>query len=173
MKVRFFCRKTKMTKEGLIPIELSISAKGQRKFIATGRKVKPNAFNAKTQKVKGDPETNEFLMALKARLYSIETELLRNGEDITVDSVLSVFKDGDSKKSITILSLFELHYDKIRKKVSKKLLAPTTLSKYLVTKDYLIKYLKSEKKVNDILIKNITPNFIELNHIVARIISIA
>lgn len=161
MKVRFFCRKTKMTKEGLIPIELSISAKGQRKFIATGRKVKPNAFNAKTQKVKGDPETNEFLMALKARLYSIETELLRNGEDITVDSVLSVFKDGDSKKSITILALFELHYDKIRKKVSKKLLAPTTLSKYLVTKDYLIKYLKSEKKVNDILIKNITPNFIE------------
>ena len=120
MKVRFFCRKTKMTKEGLIPIELSISAKGQRKFIATGRKVKPNAFNAKTQKVKGDPEINEFLMALKARLYSIETELLRKGEDITVDSVLSVFKDGDSKKSITILSLFELHYDKIRKKVSKK-----------------------------------------------------
>ena len=53
MKVRFFCRKTKMTKEGLIPIELSISAKGQRKFIATGRKVKPNAFNAKDTEGKG------------------------------------------------------------------------------------------------------------------------
>jgi len=161
MNVKFVCRKTKASKDGLIPIEMSICIKCKRKYIVTGRKVKPKAFCAKTQKVKGDSETNEFLAALKSRVYSIETELLRNGEDITVDSILSVFKDGDTKKSITILSLFELHYDKIRKKVSKKLLAPTTLSKYIVTKDYLIKYLKSEKKVNDILIKNITPNFIE------------
>ncbi len=115
MNVRFVCRKTKVSKEGLIPIEASVCIKNKRKYFATGRKVKPNAFIAKTQKVKGDLETNEFLMALKSRLYSIETELLRNGEDITVDSILSVLKDGDTKKSITILSLFEFHYDKIRK----------------------------------------------------------
>lgn len=68
MKVNFVVRRTKKKVDGKVPIEMTICVKGKRRYVSTGREVKPSDFNSKTQTVKGDKEMNEFLKTLKARL---------------------------------------------------------------------------------------------------------
>ena len=161
MKVNFVVRRTKKKVDGCVPIEMTICVKGKRRYVSTGREVKPSDFNSKTQTVKSDKELNEFLKALKARLYAIETTLMSKDVNVSIDTVLDVFRNGEQERTMTFLQLFEIHNGNVGKRVKQKLITPTTLSKYEVTKDYVARYIKTELKKDDILIKDITPSFID------------
>ena len=161
MKVNFVIRQTKKKNDGCVPIEMTICVKGKRRYVSTGREVKPSDFNSKTQTVKGDKELNEFLKALKIRLYSIETTLMSKDVNVSIDTVLDVFRNGEQERTMTFLKLFEFHNFNVGKRVKQKLITPTTLSKYEVTKDYVTRYIKTELKKDDILVKDITPSFID------------
>jgi integrase len=151
----------KKKNDGCVPIEMTICVKGKRRYVSTGREVKPSDFNSKTQTVKGDKELNEFLKALKIRLYSIETTLMSKDVNVSIDTVLDVFRNGEQERTMTFLQLFEIHNCNVGKRVKQKLITPTTLSKYEVTKDYVTRYIKTELKKDDILVKDITPSFID------------
>ena len=161
MKVNFVIRQTKKKSDGCIPIEMTICVKGKRRYVSTGREVRPSDFNSKTQTVKGDKELNEFLKALKLRMYSIETTLMSKDVNVSIDTVLDVFRNGEQERTMTFLQLFEIHNCNVGKRVKQKLITPTTLSKYEVTKDYVIRFIKTELKKDDILVKDITPSFID------------
>ncbi len=161
MKVNFVIRQTKKKSDGCVPIEMTICVKGKRRYVSTGREVKPSEFNSKTQTVKGDKELNEFLKTLKARMYAIETTLMSKDVNVSIDTVLDVFRNGEHERTMTFLQLFEIHNGNVGKRVKQKLITPTTLSKYEVTKDYVIRYIKAELKRDDILVKDITPSFID------------
>ena len=161
MKVNFVIRQTKKKSDGCIPIEMTICVKGKRRYVSTGREVRPSDFNSKTQTVKGDKELNEFLKALKLRMYSIETTLMSKDVNVSIDTVLDVFRNGEQERTMTFLQFFEIHNCNVGKRVKQKLITPTTLSKYEVTKDYVIRFIKTELKKDDILVKDITPSFID------------
>jgi integrase len=161
MKVNFVIRQTKKKNDGCVPIEMTICVKGKRRYVSTGREVKPSDFNSKTQPVKGDKELNEFLKALKIRMYFIETTLMSKDVNVSIDTVLDVFRNGEQERTMTFLQLFEIHNCNVGKRVKQKLITPTTLSKYEVTKDYVIRFIKTELKKDDILVKDITPSFID------------
>ena len=161
MKVNFVVRRTKKKVDGCVPIEMTICVKGKRRYVSTGREIKPSYFNSKTQTVKGDKELNEFLKALKTRLYAIETSLMNKGVNVSIETVLDVYRNGEQERTMTFLQLFEVHNDSVDKRVKQKLITPTTLSKYEVTKDYVTRYIKTELKKDDILLKDITPSFID------------
>lgn len=161
MKVKFVVRKTKMKNDGTNPIEMTICVKGKRRYISTGRDVKPSLFSAKTQTVKGDPNLNNYLKSLKSRIYSIETLLLNKGLDVSVEAILDVFRNGEQERSITLMQLFDIHYQHEERRVKQQLITESTLTKHKVTRDYISRYLRLELKKNDILLKDITPSFIE------------
>ena len=112
MKVKFICRESKKTKDGLVSIEVSVTNMGVRKIISTGRKIKPNQFSPKTETVKGNEELNEYISAIRSRLYSIETYLIKNGINATPDAVIYTFHNGEIElHGVVILPLqcFQLH----------------------------------------------------------------
>lgn len=76
MVVDFVCRASKAKKDGLSPLELSIIINGRRKYITLDRNVRAANFDSKKQKVKGDADTNDYMLALKAKLYNQETEIV-------------------------------------------------------------------------------------------------
>ena len=98
---------------------------------------------------------------MKARILSIETILLNKGVYVTIDTVLDVYRYGEEEKTITFLQIFDIHTENISKKVKQKLVTDTTLSKYKVTRGYLERYIKTELKKDDILMKDLSPSFIE------------
>ena len=161
MKVNYVVRRTKKKVDGTVPIEITISVKGKRRYVSTGREVKLGDFSSKTQTVRGDKELNEFLKALKARLYAIETTLMNKGVNVSIETVLDMFRNGEQERTMTFLQLFEIHNDNVGKRVKQNLITPATLSKYEVTKDYVTRYIKVELKKDDILIRDITPSFID------------
>ena len=147
--------------DGCVPIEMTICVKGKRQYVSTGRSVLPSKFSPKTQTVKGDKEQNEFLKAMKARLYAIETTLLTKGITVTLDTILDVLRNGEEEKTITFLQVFDMHIENVNKKVKRKLITSTTLDKYEVTKDYISRFIKSELKKDDVLMKDVSPSFVE------------
>jgi len=161
MKVNFVVRRTKKKVDGTVPIEMTISVKGKRRYVSTGREVKFGDFSSKTQTVRGDKNLNEFLKALKTRLYSIETILLAKGVNVSVETVLDLFRHGEQEHTMTFLQLFETHNENVRKRVKQKMIGANTLSKYEVTRVYVARYIKTEIKKDDVLIKDITPSFVE------------
>ena len=161
MKVNFVVRRTRKKVDGCVPIEMTICVKGKRQYVATGRDVMPSKFSPKTQTVKGDKELNDYLKALKARLYSIETTLLTKGVNVTLDAILDVLRNGEEERTITFLQVFDMHIENINKKVKRKLVTSTTLDKYEVTKGYILRFIKTELKKDDILMKDLSPSFIE------------
>lgn len=161
MKVNFVVRKAKKKADGQVPIEMTICVKGKRRYVSTGRTVKPSEFNAKRQTVKGNKELNEFLQALKARVLSIETTLLKKGVYVTIDTVLDIYRYGEEENTITFLQVFDIHTENINKKVKQKLVTDTTLSKYKVTRGYISRFMKTELKKDDILMREVSPSFVE------------
>lgn len=161
MKVNFVVRRTKKKVDGCVPIEMTICVKGKRQYVSTGRSVLPSKFSPKTQTVKGDKELNEFLKAMKARLYAIETTLLTKGGTVTLDAILDVLRNGEEEKTITFLQVFDMHIENVNKKVKRKLVTSTTLDKYEVTKGYISRFIKSELKKDDVLMKDVSPSFVE------------
>ena len=161
MKVNFVIRKAKKKSDGHVPIEMTISVKGRRQYVSTGRSVKPSDFSPKKQTVRGDKELNDFLKALKARVYAIETTLLSKGVNVSIETVLDVLRNGEEEKTITFLQVFDIHMENIRKKVKQKVITATTLDKYEVTKGYISRYMKAELKKDDIFMRDMSPSFIE------------
>jgi integrase len=161
MKVNFVVRRTKKKVDGCVPIEMTICVKGKRQYVSTGRSVLLSKFSPKTQTVKGDKELNEFLKAMKVRLYAIETTLLTKGITVTLDTILDVLRNGEEEKTITFLQVFDMHIENVNKKVKRKLITSTTLDKYEVTKDYISRFIKSELKKDDVLMKDVSPSFVE------------
>ena len=160
MVINFVCRASKAKKDGLSPLVLSIIINGKRKYITLDRNVKVANFDSKKQKVKGDAAINEYMVALKVKCYGIETEMMKNGMDVTMDSFVDVFKNGFKANTITILQLFREHNELFGKKIANGVVTGSTLEKYKVTMDYVAAYIKTLKK-DDIMVKEITPMFIE------------
>lgn len=161
MNVKFRCRKVKMSKDGLAPIEVAITIKGERKLFSTGRKIDPRSFSIKMQKVKDDDALNEHLYAIRSRLYAIETSLINNGINVTAEAILNSYRNGDVDKSITLSRLFEIHNESILKKAERKLITHVTWQKYEKTKVDVMRYVKDELKKDNILVRDITPNTVE------------
>ena len=161
MVINFICRSSKAGKDGLSPIELSIIINGKRKYITTDRRVKASSFNTKTQKVSKDKETNEYLEALRSKVYAQETEMLKQGVEVTMDTFMDIYKNGFTSNTITLLQLFEVHNQQFVTKVERNICSSSTLDKYNVTKDYIAGYLKEQLKKEDIMVKDIKPNFVE------------
>lgn len=77
MYLKFMCRPSKMLQNGLCPLELSIIIEGKRKIIRFQKFIKASDFNAPKQYVKRNPEVNEYMESIRAKFYSIETEMLQ------------------------------------------------------------------------------------------------
>lgn len=161
MKVNFVVRKTKEKSDGYVPIEMTICVKGRRRYVSTGRNAKLSDFSPKRQMVRGDKELNDFLKALKSRVYAIETTLMNKGVYVSIETVLDILRNGEEEKTITFLQVFDIHIENIKKKVKHKVVTSTTLDKYKVTRGYIVRYMKSELKKDDILMKDMSPSFVE------------
>lgn len=76
MRLNFVCRASKARKNGLSPIELSITIDGERTIITLDRYVKAAQFNPSTQKVRSDKDLNDYLEPIRKKCYAIENELV-------------------------------------------------------------------------------------------------
>lgn len=138
--VAFVCRQSKTNKQGLAPVELSITLNGDRKFINLPRKEKPTDFNRKHR----EKDLEDYLSLMRSRVNSIMTEMLANGEPITSEAIREYVRCG-GYKSYTVGNLFTDYLKLLAKRVDVDL-SMGVYRKYELVRNMFYKYVTPESE---------------------------
>lgn len=132
----FYCRKSKMDRNGEAPIELSICINGTRKFINLPFKCSPILFSHKNGHKNGKrwPQyLQDYIDSQRVRVATILTEMATNNIPVTAENLKEYFQTG-GVKSYTIQDLFDEYYKLLQARVGKSLTA-TVFRKYEYVRD--------------------------------------
>ena len=138
---------------------MSIIINGQRTYLSLPRKEDPKEFKRLSVSKKRN-DLRDFLELYYQKVLTAETELLKNGEAITPDS-LKARLQGNST-SYLIKDLFDGYYTILKKRVGINLTAPV-YRKYEIVRDLFYKTIAAEKQVKDITKEVISNFYADLN----------
>ena len=129
--VLFAIRESKARKNGNAPIETTITVNGERASFSTGKLVNIDRWDKTRQQVKGKDEEakslNQFLQAVKNKLYEKESELMERGFVVTAELLRDAYFDKvEALKEKTLLTVIREHNEE-RKMMVGKTVAPCYL----------------------------------------------
>ena len=151
MTITFVCRSSKVSKkDGLTPLELYVIIDGKRRFVSLNRKIDHRLFNPKKQIVRGDTETNKYIEAVRMKCYALETEMLKRGLLLTVDTFVYAFKHGIRQNSISLYGLFDKFMEKQMEKKEVGLITQAIYVKYRCTIRYCKEAMQTDKMLSDL-----------------------
>lgn len=171
--ILFFIRESKARKNGNVPIEVMITVNGERNSFSTGKQIAIEKWDKTKQQVKGkDQETqnlNNYLKAIKAKLYQKEAELLERGFIITTQILYDAYFDKvESLKERSLFEVFEEHNQEQEKLVGNGVSKATHwVSVYTIR--LLREFVQQKYKREDLYLRELNLNFIQSFHSFLRI----
>ena len=171
--ILFFIRESKARKNGNVPIEVMITVNGERNSFSTGKQIAIEKWDKTKQQVKGkDQETqnlNNYLKAIKAKLYQKEAELLERGFIITAQILYDAYFDKvESLKERSLFEVFEEHNQEQEKLVGNGVAKATHwVSVYTIR--LLREFVQQKYKREDLYLRELNLNFIQSFHSFLRI----
>ena len=151
MTITFVCRSAKVSRRsGLTPLELYVIIDGKRRYVSLNRKIDHKLFNPKKQIVRGDTQTNKYIEAVRMKCYSLETEMLKRGLLLTVDTFVYAFKHGIRQNSISFYGLFDKFMEKQMEKKEVGLITQAIYVKYRCTIRYCKEAMQNDKMLSDL-----------------------
>jgi site-specific recombinase XerD len=161
-KVLYFISRTKIQKDGRVPIYARISLNKERAEFATGRFVDPKLWNADAGKIKSSEkeakEINSYLVLIKANLLLKKREMEEQGREVTALDLKNVYLGIDSSDK-TILQVFKEHNDRAEGLVNKDF-APGTIERYQTCYKHLKGFIKEKYKKADCRLAEVNPMFV-------------
>ena len=171
--ILFFIRESRVRKDGTASIEIVLTVNGERCAFSTGKRVKSCNWDKTKQQVKGKDEEaqslNNYLKAIKAKLYQKEAELLDRGFIITAELLRDAYFDKvESLKEKTLFEVFEEHNREQEKLVGNGVSKATYwISVYTVR--LLKEFVQQKYKREDLYLRELNLNFIQSFHTFLRI----
>lgn len=171
--ILFFIRESKARKSGKAPIELMITVNGERCPLSTGKQVPIDKWDKTKQQVKGKDEEaqslNNYLKAIKAKLYQKEAELLDRGFIITAELLRDAYFD--KVESLKEKSLFEIfaEHNKEQEKLVGNGVSKATYWISVYTVRLLKEFVQQKYKREDLYLRELNLNFIQSFHTFLRI----
>ncbi len=140
------------------PLYIRINANGKRNRFSLKRTFTTRLWDQSRERLKGTSKEaivlNAFLDDVTMGLHDAYRELIRERKQITANSIMARYR-GEDQLSKTLLQLSEYH-----KFTMKSVLKPGTLKNYYTTETYLQKFLKIERKTDDIYLDDLNYAFI-------------
>lgn len=171
--ILFFIRDSRVRKDGTTSIEVVLTVNGERCAFSTGKKVKSCNWDKNKQQVKGKDEEaqslNNYLKAIKAKLYQKEAELLDRGFIITADLLRDAYFDKiESIKERSLFEVFEEHNQEQEKMIGNGVSKATHwVSVYTIR--LLREFVHQKYKREDLYLRELNLNFIQSFHSFLRI----
>lgn len=166
--ILFSIRESKARKNGNTPIEVTITINGERRSFSTGKQVKVTSWDKNKQLVKGKDEEaaslNNYLKAIKTKLYEKEAELLDRGFVITAQLLYDAYFDKvECLKEKSLLNILEEHNAE-RKTMVGKTVAPATYWVFEYTERLLKEFIQSKYQRDDLYLRELNLSFIQGFH---------
>ena len=111
--IRFYVLKTRVSKNGEVPVVMRVTVNGQRVVTSVNLKVDPKFWNAVAGKsianTRRDYELNARLDTIRLRVMQIYREMELDREHITAQKVIDKYLGRNSKPDIMLLDIFREH----------------------------------------------------------------
>lgn len=166
--ILFSIRESKANKNGNAPIEVTITLNGERSYFSTGKTVPFEKWDKTRQQVRGkDDETkglNNFIKAVRAKLYEKEAELMDKGFVVTAELLRDAYFDKiDALKEKTLLQVLDEHNSE-RKAMVGKTVAPSTYWEFEYSGRLFTEFMQKKYERNDLYLREINIGFIQGFH---------
>ncbi len=166
--ILFAIRESKVRKNGKAPIEVTLTVNGERCYFSTGKLVPFEKWDKTKQQVKGkDAEAqslNKYLIAVKAKLYQKESELMERGFVVTAELLRDAYFDKvESIKERTLLEVFTEH-NLEQERVIGNGVAKATHWVSVYTVRLIKEFIEEKYKREDLYLRELNLNFIQSFH---------
>lgn len=156
----FFIKKGKgkIKANGTAPIYYRITIDGIPKEISAKRKILPDHWDNKLQKVIGKSEEakslNSYLKTLEQEVYDVHHMMMKDKINIT-SSLLKARIISIKPKAHMLVPIFQDHNDKIEKLVGLEF-APGTLERYKTSLSHTKEFMQWKFKVSELILIRLT-----------------
>lgn len=162
-KICFYIQRSRVAKDGQVPILLRVTINGQRSVTSVNLKVNPKNWNAVAGKsianTRKDDEVNARLDTIRLRVMQIYREMEFDRETITAQSIVDKYLGRDSKPEIMLLDVFREHNDRCHKLAGNGM-ASATVVRYETSYKHTAAFIESVYRVKDIPIADVDHKFI-------------
>jgi len=163
LNLLFIVSKTRIRKDGKVPLFCRLTYLDKRKQFAIGLFINPKNWNNSLQECEPPSNENNYINSqlnlIKNQINQVFLYLQINNSEFTVDDIYSKFKGNTPKKELGVLEVYELFNIRIYKLIGMDL-KKVTYRKYIESYVHLKSFIKSYFKVNDIKLKDLKLNFL-------------
>lgn len=161
--ILFWLKKSKMNKQGLVPIWARITLDGRRSEFSTQKQIYPKFWDTANNKVldkfNGSRYVNDYLILLRADLLKHYNILLSTKDIVTPEDVKDSYKGVKPVKK-TFLDLFRQFNQNLLERKEMGSLSAGRLKRFQVIYRKCKEFITSKFKKSDVLLEEIKLNFI-------------
>jgi len=143
-------------------IYMRITVNGRRSELSVHRKVNIAKWNHKAGKLSGTKEEvrdlNDYLDAIRNKVYNIHQELLRNDTKITSQTIKNSYL-GIGERQKMLLETFQSHNEQMEMLIGKEY-ALSTVKKYNTAYKHIKNFIAYKFRLKDISIERVNHSFI-------------
>lgn len=162
-KICFYIQKSRVAKDGQVPILLRVTVNGQRSVTSVNLKVNPKNWNAVAGKsianTRMDDELNARLDTIRLRIMQIYREMELDREPISAQKIIDKYLGRDSKPEIMLLDVFREHNDRCHKLAGNGM-AASTVTRYETSYKHTATFIESVYRKQDLPIADVDHKFI-------------
>lgn len=161
--IHFHLLEKKKNKRGLAPIYLRLTVNRKRKEFSISRRIQPEFWNGKLQKVMGnnpnEKEINTHINNLRHKLNKIHQVLSDNDQPITAAEMIAHLKGEKKRKPKMTLKVFKDHNEQMDR-LSGKSISKSTAKRYWTCYNHVEQFINEEYKSEDYPMNEINHQFI-------------
>jgi site-specific recombinase XerD len=158
LSILFWLKREKATKEGLVPIYVRITVKGDRDNFSSGKKIHPDFWDDETVTAFSvcpyGKMINSYITKTKAELERHYNQLAGVNKKIKPAMIKEAYMPKQISQK-TLMQAFKLHNEEFAERVSKKKGSTGTLARYVRLKDKVQDFLKKKYKLADMALEDI------------------
>lgn len=165
IKVLFYVRKTKVNKDGMVPIYFRATMNGQRFETTTTRYVELSKWSQQFERVLSDPrdkkskETNVYLDMLQAKVFGIEKKFLMMDSTPTIENFQNEWFGIEESTPKMLMQVFAEHNSEVKQLVGNQY-SQSTWKRYNTSYRHTKEFLKAKYNLDDIPVRKLDFKFI-------------
>ena len=161
--ILFYIKRNEPKKDGRVVIMVRVTINGVRSQFSSKLLVQPGQWDSKKEQVKGQVaearNLNRLLENIRSSLNVHYNKFMSIDGHVTPEQLRNIFL-GHEEQEQTIISFFDKYNDQYKLKVG---ITSThkTYTRYLLTRERLVEFMKQRYNLSDMSIKEITVSFID------------
>ena len=162
-KILFFIKKTRLSKNGEVPILLRVTVNGQRVDTSVNLKVNPDSWNAIAGKSVGksrkDEEINNRLDTIRLRVMQTHRQMELDGVEITSKKIIDHYLGRCNKPTVMLLEEYKKHNERCLKLIGKDM-SLSTVTRYETSLKHTKDFILHNFGKDDVPIESVNHKFI-------------